>query len=206
MNIDTLYQVTLILHIAAGFTSLVSGILALLVTKGGRLHRRAGLVFFWSMMLIALTAMGIAIPKQQTFLLMIAIFSFFQAYFGYRAILQKQFDFHWLDILVLSIAAVNSFFMLFSLQVVLMVFGGLSALLVWGQVVIYYTVYRQKPLHRSTWLRQHIGMMMGAMIASITAFVLVNFRTFQPAWLPWLLPTAVLVPLIVYFQRKYAGS
>jgi uncharacterized membrane protein len=206
MNIDTLYQVTLILHIAAGFTSLVSGILALLVTKGGRLHRRAGLVFFWAMMLIALTAIGISIPKKHDFLLMIAIFSFFQAYFGYRAIVHKQFNYHWADILVLGIAAVNSLCMLYSLQIVLMVFGGLSTLLVWGQAMLYYTVYRKKPLPRSTWLRQHIGMMMGAMIASITAFVLVNFRTFQPAWLPWLLPTAVLVPLIVYFQRKYARA
>lgn len=206
MDMNTLYQVTLMLHIAAGFTSLASGILALIVTKGGKLHRRAGLLFFWAMMLIALTAVSISISRKNDFLLMIAIFSFFQAYFGYRAILRKQFDYHWADILVLGIAAVNSYFMLSSFQIVLMVFGGLSALLIWGQAMLYYTVYLKKPLPKSTWIRQHIGMMMGAMIASITAFVLVNFRTFQPAWIPWLLPTAVLVPLIVYFQRKYARA
>jgi uncharacterized membrane protein len=206
MNFEFLYQPTLILHIAAGFTSLLTGILALLVKKGSKLHKRLGLVFFWSMMIIAGTAIAIAIPKQQTFLLMIAIFSFFQAYFGYRAIRNKQFTYNILDLIVLSIATLNTISMLFSMKIVLMVFGSISAILVWGQARLFYLAYRQKPIAKMTWLRQHIGMMMGAMIGSITAFVLVNLRNFQPAWLPWLLPTAVLVPLIVYFQRKYAKT
>ena len=54
------------LHIAGGFVGLVSGVVAISVRKGGRLHRRAGNIFFVSMMVMALFALylGFVIPGQ----------------------------------------------------------------------------------------------------------------------------------------------
>lgn len=54
------------LHIAGGFVGLVSGVVAITVRKGGRLHRQAGNVFFVSMMVMALFALylGAVIPGQ----------------------------------------------------------------------------------------------------------------------------------------------
>jgi type IV secretory pathway component VirB8 len=45
--------------------------------------------------------------------------------------------------------------------------------------------------------------MIGAYIASITAFLVVN-NTILPGVVAWLLPTAVLVPVLIKWSRKYA--
>lgn len=49
----------LAIHFAAGLTSIVAGTIALSVAKGGRLHKRSGLVFTWAMIVLGLTAAGI---------------------------------------------------------------------------------------------------------------------------------------------------
>ena len=54
------------LHVAGGFIGLVSGVVAISVKKGGRLHRRAGNIFFVSMMVMAVFAayLGVVMPGQ----------------------------------------------------------------------------------------------------------------------------------------------
>jgi len=203
---ELLYKIALTLHVTAGFTALSTGTWALLVKKGGKAHKIVGIIFFYAMIIVALTAVGIAIPKNQTFLLMIAIFAFFQSYFGYRSTKNRNLKPNIADWLVLALAAGNSFFMIYSLHIVLIVFGSISTVLTVGQFTIYLKAMRGQELPRLMWLRQHIGMMMGAFIATITAFVLVNLRGFEPSWLPWLAPTAILVPLIAYYQNKYAPT
>jgi uncharacterized membrane protein len=47
------------LHFAAGLVAIVAGTIALAVAKGGRLHKRSGLVFTWAMVGLGLTAAGI---------------------------------------------------------------------------------------------------------------------------------------------------
>lgn len=55
-------------HFAAGLVSIVAGGIALAAAKGGRLHKRSGLVFTWAMVALGLTAAGIGtyerIPSQ----------------------------------------------------------------------------------------------------------------------------------------------
>lgn len=51
----------LIIHFAGGLLGLVSGLVAIAVTKGGRLHRRAGLVFVIALMIGGAFAAGIAL-------------------------------------------------------------------------------------------------------------------------------------------------
>lgn len=50
----------LLLHVLAGGLALVSGFIALIALKGGSLHRRGGLVFVCSMVLMALSGAGLA--------------------------------------------------------------------------------------------------------------------------------------------------
>lgn len=49
----------LAVHFAAGLLSIVAGSIALSVTKGGRIHKRSGLVFTCAMVVLGLTAAGI---------------------------------------------------------------------------------------------------------------------------------------------------
>ncbi len=47
----------------------------------------------------------------------------------------------------------------------------------------------------------HLTMMLSAVIACITAFVVVNF-TFRPGFVLWLAPTFVITPVIVIWNIK----
>ena len=55
----------MIVHIAAGSTALLSGAIALSVRKGGRLHGRAGTIFFAAMLIMTLTGSLIAAFKPE---------------------------------------------------------------------------------------------------------------------------------------------
>jgi len=44
------------IHIAAGGLAIVLGAVALLVKKGGTIHRRSGLVFVYAMFVLGITA------------------------------------------------------------------------------------------------------------------------------------------------------
>ena len=50
-------------------------------------------------------------------------------------------------------------------------------------------------------IARHLTMMLAGSIATITAFVVVNF-TFKPAFVLWLAPTLVITPLIVVWNKK----
>jgi hypothetical protein len=65
-----------VLHVGAGALGLVSGTVAVLARKGGRLHRRAGTVFFGAMLVMATFAayLAVAMPGQLVNLF-IAIFT-----------------------------------------------------------------------------------------------------------------------------------
>jgi uncharacterized membrane protein len=56
----------LAVHFAVGLVSIAAGAVALSVAKGGRLHKRSGLVFTSAMVALGLTAMGIGIYENNT--------------------------------------------------------------------------------------------------------------------------------------------
>lgn len=55
----------LLVHFCAGVLGLVSGFFALLVAKGGTLHRRSGMVFVYTMILLGVMASGIALYERK---------------------------------------------------------------------------------------------------------------------------------------------
>jgi ABC-type enterochelin transport system permease subunit len=88
---------------------------------------------------------------------------------------------------------------------ILPVFGTLSTFQMFSELRLFLKL-RKQALPKNTWLKRHIGMMMGAYIATFTAFVVVNINDFQPAWVPWLLPTFFGVPISIYFTRKFTPT
>ena len=62
-NLTTL---AFVLHIGGGTVGLLSGTVAAIARKGGRVHRAAGNIFFWSMGVMAAFAiyLGFAMPGQ----------------------------------------------------------------------------------------------------------------------------------------------
>ena len=122
----------LVLHIFTGFLALLFGFIAIIVKKGGKVHRLVGKIFFFSMLGVTASALLISLIKKNQFLLFIAIFSFYQNYMGYRALKEKSLEPLPIDWLVLIVGSVNALFMLCSFNIVLMVFGTINLLLVSG--------------------------------------------------------------------------
>src|SRR5690606_25479288 len=93
-------QIALILHVLSGFIALGCGLAAIIFKKGQNNHRKSGLLFFYSMQAVCITALIISIITANKFLLLIGIFTFFQNYFGRRAIREKSFRPIFLDWLI----------------------------------------------------------------------------------------------------------
>lgn len=196
-------SITLALHILSGFLALGLGLLALLAPKGQRIHRLSGRTFFYLMLAVAATAVAISTVKLNLFLLLIAGFAFYQNVQGYRSVKNKSLRPSWLDWSVTAVGLITAICMIVTLNLVLLIFGGIAIYLVTLDLITYSVVLRGKQVSKLAWLSRHIGMMMGAYIATVTAFVVVNVQHFEPAWLPWLLPTIAGVPLMRWWDYRY---
>jgi len=209
---ETILNFSLIIHIISGFTALTSGLIVFILKKGNKQHKKIGRVFFYAMLMVIVSALLISVFKQNLFLFMIAIFSLYMNYSGYRSIQNKTLKPNSLDWIVLGIGALNMIGMIYSLNIVLMIFGGISISLVIGDIRIFIKTTRGLPIPRMAWLRRHIGMMMGTYIATVTAFIVTAgprtewYGTIQPQWLPWILPSLVLTPMNMYYTKKYASK
>lgn len=199
---EILIKIALIIHIATGFTALLTGIIAILSKKGRKAHRISGLIFFYCMLGVAVSAIFISVVKDNLFLLLIGIFSLYQNLSGYRAIKNKSLKPIFIDWTILIIGAVNSFFMIYSLNTILIVFGAINCFMVCNDIRIYRKTLNGDEIPKNQWLIKHLGMMIGTYIATFTAFLVVNIHNFEPNWVIWLLPTFIGTPLIAYWRRK----
>lgn len=63
------------------------------------------------------------------------------------------------------------------------------------------TFSKPEQMSSLNWMRMHSMTMLGAFIASTTAFT-VNAAHFLPWWAQWFGPTLLLVPVQIYFSKK----
>ena len=87
---DTLITTLRWIHISAGTLALFVAPAAMLTVKGGRAHRRWGKIYFWSMAVVAATALVLGLWRPQIFLALLAVFSFYMAFSGYRVLFRKR--------------------------------------------------------------------------------------------------------------------
>jgi uncharacterized membrane protein len=198
---DTLYKVLLSFHAAGGFASLVVGIIAFIFTKGGKNHKIAGKIYFWGMMLVIATAISMNAIQPNTFLFYIALFTLYLVYGGVRSVKNKNLQPKPFDVIFFFGGTIISFLMLYTKQIVLIVFAGLFISILYQDLRIYLLLKRKTEVPKKQWLLRHIGLMSGSYIATSTAFLTVNFRELELFWVPWLLPSMIGVPLIIYYQR-----
>jgi uncharacterized membrane protein len=206
-------QTMLIIHIIAGSLALLAGTVAILTKKGSRVHNKSGKIYYWSMILIGLTAFSIAIPKGNMFLLMIGGFSTYMTLTGYRYLQFKRnpelkygnWDFTFILIGFLTLIIPSIYFTnigwtkIGGFAIVFGVFGLFLFSMLIGDIIN----SKKISSYPKTWfLQMHITRMMGAFIATFTAFLVINWES-DPVYIAWLLPTVIFTPLIIYFRRKY---
>ena len=200
---DIILKALLYTHIAAGGTSLIMGAIALFATKGGKVHRKTGMIFFVCMLLVSFSAFVIAVAKSKDFLLAISIFSFYMNYTGYRVLKNRELKFKWFDWLPLAFSAITICYMFYSMNPVLVVFGGLLTLFIVQDIRLQFSSEDAIKAARRLRVITHISRMCGTYIATITAFLVVNINFVKPWWLLWLLPTAIGTLVITYFTRQW---
>ena len=213
---DQLFTAILILHIASGGTGLITGTINLMRRKGDKLHNRLGLVFTYAMISAGSSAIVLSLMHPNYFLFIVGVFTLYMVSTGYRYIRLRlegiDNDPKALDwVLTGSMAIAGIGFLFFgawqlykgvNFGIVMLVFGLIGMLFV-RQDLKY---YRGKSEVRNYWLLAHLQRMTGGYIAALTAFLVVNANNFppiMPGLVYWLLPTAILTPMIIFWSRKY---
>jgi uncharacterized membrane protein len=201
------------LHIAAGTVAVFAGIGALVTTKGGRWHRQAGKVFVASLGVVVVTVFVLAAISPTSFrvvLTLIAIFSGYLGFSGYRVLSRKRppRTAHLIDwmaagtviLACLGLAAwgVRLFLDDNSFGIVMGVFGGIG---------ITFGTMDLRLFHGDSqeWMIPHLQRMIGAFIATVSAVSAVNLTPMLGV-LAWLWPTILGVPLIVYLSNNYSST
>ena len=203
-------QILIYIHASTGGIALAGGTIALLVKKGGSIHRKSGLVFFYTMLISALLALIIALLPGHVspFLFSIGLFSSYFILSGYSSLRfkKKNFSLRFDRILAIfllitgSAMIIYAFLLKSNLNIVLLVFG-LSGI-VFGIRDI--SSFKDRKTLRKKWLRRHIGNMTGGYIAAFTAFLVVN--EVLPGLANWFLPTVLGSVYIGYWIKKVRGK
>lgn len=210
---ELLFKIILVIHVIAGSIGLSTGTINIIRKKGDKPHRLVGKFFVYAMLINAVAGFLMSVIHKNTFLLVIAVFSFYMTTTGQRILSLKSLDkgqeaklIDW--ILTIIMIFFSLCFIIFgiylkindnNLGTVLIVFGAISTLMARKDI----NIYQGNTNIKNYWLLIHIQRMVGAYIAALTAFIVVN-NTYLPPLVAWLLPTVILVPLIFYWSNKKA--
>lgn len=210
----TVEEWSLWLHIAAGTVALLAGLGALLTSKGGPRHRRAGRVFLVSMGVVVGTVFVLFVVDPTVFrtvLTLVAIFSGYLAFSGYRVLSRKRpidtahaVDWAAAGSVVLACLELGVWGATWTLDgrsfgIVMLVFGGIG---------IVFGTLDMRSFRRETaaeWTVSHPQRMIGAFIATVSAVSAVNL-TPAIGIVAWLWPTLLGVPLVAYWSNTYSTA
>ena len=200
-------SVLLVVHIAAGAVALAVAAIALSTGKGRVHHIRAGRVYAAAMALVCVTALPLAILVANVVLLLVAVFSFYLVFAGWRFarnVRGQPRPVDWTAAVIMALTGLGMWgygAVLFlrgdSQWVTMAVFGFIAAALSATDL----RHHRASPPLAPRRIARHLTNMLAGTIATVTAVVVVNVET-NPAWLAWILPTLVITPLIAWWNRR----
>jgi uncharacterized membrane protein len=209
----------LAVHIVAGSGAFVLAPLALVTAKGGKAHRLWGKIYFWCMAVVGFTALVMAVYRPTLFLGLVAVFSFYSAFIGYRVLGQKAAwkgqsvakPLDWIAAILCfaasaGLALLGAFrpALVSNLGIPAVIFGlvgmSLSGGAMWD--------FTHPPKEKMFWWYAHLQGMIGSYIAAWTAFSVVTIGPLlHGAWWIWILPSAIGIPAIIattaYYKRKF---
>ena len=200
-------QILLPIHILAGTIALLCAALAVSSEKGKKLHVLSGRTYFWCMVAIFLTAIPMSIITSNIFLFLIAIFSFYLAFAGMRFARNRKGVATTLDWIIVSLMILSGVGMWIlaaiyftnnnSQYIPLLVFGFIAIALGYAD----FKSHKNKTAIGKERLSRHLTNMLGGTIAVITAVLAVNVDL-EPAWVWWVFPTALITPVIFWWNVK----
>jgi Predicted membrane protein (DUF2306) len=213
---DGIFRAVLIIHILFGSVALFVAPAAMLTRKGGLWHRRWGKIYFWSITVVASTAVVMSLIRSGLFFLLVALFSFYLALTGYRVLYRKtpqqrprKVDWAATSTMLLGSLALIAYgvyqMLTSSFGMVAIVFGVIGLLFGISDI----RDFLHHPPEKMAWWYSHMTRMLAAYIATVTAFSVVNFK-FLPPLPRWLWATvAGTVGIVIwtrYYRRKFSGQ
>lgn len=200
-------QILLSTHILAGTIALLCAALAVSSAKGKKIHVLSGRIYFCCMFVIFLTAIPMSIINNNILLFLIAIFSFYLAFAGLRFARNRKgiaatLDWIAVGLMILSGASMWILAAIYfandnSQYIPLLVFGFLAMALGYRD----FKSYQNKTAIGKERIARHLTNMLGGTIAVVTAVLVVNVNL-EPAWVWWVLPTALITPVIIWWSIK----
>ncbi len=204
-----LENILLVIHITCGAVALLMAVGAMVTLKGGDNHKRAGRVYAIAMTGIFLTALPLAFMGSNVFLTLIAVFSFYLVFAGYRFARNssgKADPIDWIAVAIMGITGLGMwvYALIIGLDgdsqwVTLAIFGFIAVALSLADTMF----HRNQPAPGVRRITRHLTNMMAGTIATVTAVLVVNLDT-DPEWIVWLAPTVVITPIIVYWNFRIA--
>ncbi|MDW5288307.1 hypothetical protein [Formosa sp. PL04] len=202
-------KILIYIHAFFGGLGLITGIGSIIVKKGSVLHKKMGKLFSIGMVTSSLISIPISwMPNHENlFLFLIGLFTIYLVIAGNRALTFKTREkadpidriisgsmlfFSAAMILIGFYGVINSI----SMSILYLFFGGFGLLLSIQDFRFYNTLSRPK----NAWLISHIGKMIGALIASVTAFIIAGLSFTNI--IAWTLPTVLGTLYIMYWKRK----
>lgn len=200
-------KIVIYIHAFLGGIGLLTGILIVITRKGNVNHKKIGKLFTVNMLLSILISLVVTtLPNHENlFLFLIGTFTIYLIIAGNRALKfktkLKANTWDWLisgtmlfSGLVMIIIGMNGFMQ--NRAVLFLIFGTASCLLSLAD----FRFYKQPKRYKNGWLMAHVGKMMGAFIASVTAFIVagLNYTTL----IAWIAPSLIGTPYIIYWIRK----
>ncbi len=190
---ETFATYLIYLHAIMGSIAFIAGFIAIITKKGNNAHKKSGIVFYYTMLFSALSALVIAVlPKHENaFLFTVGVFSSYFIISGYRALRFKKPNPNVLfDQIIAVIMLITGIYMIvFPIfttgkpNTVLAIFGSIGIVFAIRDI----TLFKNPKKLRKSWLKLHIGKMLGGYISSVTAFIVVN--QFIPGIAGWLIPS-----------------
>jgi hypothetical protein len=190
-----LHWLNLGIHVAFGAASLLLGLIAILSSKGGRLHRRAGRWFLYTYLGVIVTALiGLLVFDFRSFLAVVTVLSFYDAFAGYRALQLRGKRPEAIDRLASVVGMCTPWIFI---SVMRHLHRPWSPVLTWsilGGLVLmcgYDLLRNVLPAEwlKRVWVQEHVLKMMGAYIAITSAAA----GTIFPNALPW----AAIIPSVI---------
>lgn len=206
-------KILIYIHAFFGGIGLLMGILSVLVKKGGKQHKRFGKIFSYAILISAFISLIVAqLPNHENlFLFLIGVFTIYMVLAGNRAITFKKKSKTSADMLDKLISGTMC-----ACSILMLIVGIIGELQHIGNSILYiffgafgllmtlkdFRMYRNIELLKLKWQQNHLGKMIGALIASVTAFIIAGLN--MSTLIFWILPTIIGSLYIIYWNRKLA--
>ncbi|MBJ2175095.1 hypothetical protein JBL43_12655 [Aureibaculum sp. A20] len=205
-------KIFIYIHAFFGGLGLITGLGSIIVKKGSKPHKVMGKLFSIGMITSSLIIIPISwMPNHQNILLfLIGLFTIYLVISGNQILtfkLKSKKAAKPIDKIIsgsmLSLSVLMILFGAYGLMKVndlnyllFIFFGGFGLLVTIKDFIFYKNII----IGKNEWLRNHVGKMIGAFIASVTAFLVAGLGIWN--LFAWTLPTILGTVYILYWKRK----